>query len=57
VLRKVCAIPIAILCTMNLRWTSMGLNLCHRAVKLTGNCVNYGKSDVQFIPDAVQIVT
>ena len=42
---------------MNLRWTSVGLNLCHHAVKPTGNCVSYGKSDVQFIPDAVQIVT
>jgi len=55
--RKVCAIPIAILWTMNRRWTSVGLNLCHHAAKPTGNCVSYGKSDVQFIPDAVQIVT
>jgi hypothetical protein len=55
--RKVCAIRIAILCTMNLRWTFVGLNLCHYAVKPTGNCVSYGNSDVQSIPDAVLIVT
>ena len=36
--RNVCAIPIAILCTMNLRWTSVGINLYHFAVKPTGNC-------------------
>jgi len=42
---------------MNLRWTSVGLNLCHLAAQPTGNCVSYGKWDVQFIPDAVHIVT
>jgi len=42
---------------MNLRWTSVGLNLYHFAVKPTGNCVSYCNSDVQFIPDAVQVVT
>ena len=52
-----CAIPITILCTTNLRRTSVGLNLCHHVVKLTGNYVGYGNSDVQFIPDAVQNVT
>ena len=54
---KVCAIPIAILCIMKLRWTSVGLNLCHQAAKPTGNCVGYGNSDVQFIPETVQNVT
>jgi len=52
-----CAFPIAILCTTNLRWTSVGLNLCHQAAKPTGNYVGYGNSDVQFIPEAVQNVT
>jgi hypothetical protein len=55
--RTVCAIPIAIFCTMNLRWTSVGLNLCHNAAKPTDNCVSYGNSDLQLIPEAVQFMT
>jgi hypothetical protein len=36
-LEKSLCLPSASLCTMILRWTSVGLNLCHHAVKPTGN--------------------